>query len=539
MAIDGVLIHHLIAEIKPKLVGGRVNKIIQSNSTDIVFQIHNNQPYNLLISMSYTAPRLYITQEKPHAPLNPFNLCMVLRKYLERGIINDIVQVDNDRIIIIKIDSKNELGDDITYNLIVEIMGRSSNIILTDPNYKIIDVMKKHFPSAAETSRIMIPKATYSFPEKRSLINPFIDTDNLTINDMKNLEGVSKVHMAEIQHLGSIQALFNKQIIPTLYLVENKKIFSPFKLDSVISESKSFNSISELLEYCFKQETKQENPDYSSLVKLINHKLSILRTKIDNLNDDLEKANKHFDDLNKAQLLQAHLYEIKKGQKEIELESFDGETTYIISLDPLKSATQNMQKYFKNYKKSVSAKVHIAEQLSKTNDEIEYLNTILMQIEFVNHQELLEIKHELVENGYLKDTNKKYKKVTPSIKNINHYEISYAKFYVGKNNLQNNFLTHNYAKKIDYWFHVKDMPSAHVIVQTDNLDERVIRIAANLAALNSKYEKSSSVAVDYTQVKNIKKIPNRPGCFVTYTNQKTIYIDPSYDTLKELLEKNS
>lgn len=539
MAIDGILIHHLVDEIKPKLIGGRINKIIQSNSTDIVFQIHNNQAYNLLISMSYTAPRLYITTEKQHAPLNPFNLCMVLRKYLERGIINDIIQVDNDRIVIIKIDSKNELGDDITYNLIVEIMGRSSNLILTDPSYKIIDVMKKHFPSNAETSRIMIPKATYTFPEKRSLLNPFINTKALTLNDLKNLEGISKVHLAEIQHLGSVQALFDKQIIPTLYVVDNKKIFSPYSLDSLVGEKTTFNSISELLEYCFKQETKQENPDYSSLVKLINHKLTILRTKIDNLNNDLDKAHKHLDDLNKAQLLQAHLYEIKKGQKEIELESFDGEKVYTISLDPLKSATQNMQKYFKNYKKSVSAQTHIAQQLEKTNNEIEYLNTILSQIEFVNHQELLEIKHELVENGYLKDTSKKYKKVTPSIKNINHYEISYAKFYVGKNNLQNNFLTHNYAKKIDYWFHVKDMPSAHVIVQTDNLDERVIRIAANLAALNSKYEKSSSVAVDYTQVKNIKKIPNRPGCFVTYTNQKTIYIDPSIDILNKLLKENS
>ena len=146
--------------------------------------------------MSYQAPRLYLTDEKPYAPLNPFNLCMVFRKYLERGIIRDILQVNNDRIIVLKIEGKNEMGDDIIYNLIVEIMGRSSNLILTDQNLKIVEVLRKHFPSNTETSRIMIPKATYTFPEERGLINPFINTKEILPEDYEKLEGDTQ----EINH---------------------------------------------------------------------------------------------------------------------------------------------------------------------------------------------------------------------------------------------------------------------------------------------------------------------------------------------------
>ena len=151
---------------------------------------------------------------------------------------------------------------------------------------------------------------------------------------------------------------------------------------------------------------------------------------------------------------------------------------------------------------------------------------------------MLDIKAELISNGYLKDNKKILKSKQNSVKSITKYLINGSEFYVGKNNIQNNYLTHSFAKKTDYWFHVKDMPSAHVILRTDKLEERNIRIAAHLAALNSKYDKSNSVPIDYTEVKNIKKVPGMKGCFVTYTNQKTIYIDPSFEDLNILLNQN-
>ena len=440
MAIDGILIHHLVNELKDKLLNGRINKIIQTNQTDVFFQIHNHQVYNLLISISYTAPRLYLAQEKPHAPLNPFNLCMVLRKYLERGIIKEIKQVDNDRILIFYIEGKNEMGDEIIYQLIVELMGRSSNLILTDDQMKIIEVMKRHFPSNIETSRIMIPKAKYSFPAKRSLLNPFINTEEINLNDVSNLEGVAKYHQNEMEYLGSIEALLNKPIIPTIITVENKRIFSPYNLESICGNKESFSTISLMLSKYFEENTKKENPYYSTIQKIITRKISLLNTKIDKLNNDLENAHQHLDDLIKGQLIQTYLYKIKKGMNEITLPSFDNNQEFIITLDPLKSPTENMQKYFKNYKKSISADHHINEQLEITKKEIKYLETILSQLEFVNHQELQEIKLELIQNGYIKD-DKKTKIKNNSLKNITKYSIEDAIFYVGKNNLQNNFLT--------------------------------------------------------------------------------------------------
>ena len=537
MAIDGVLIHHLVNEIKDKILNGRINKIIQSNQTDVILQIHNFKNYNLLISVSYTAPRVYLTNDKPYSPQTPYNFCMVLRKYLERGIIKSIKQIDNDRIIVIDVEGKNELGDTIIYQLIIELMGRSSNLILINEQNKIIEVLKRHFPNNLETSRIMIPKATYKYPEKRNMINPFIDTYNIKIEELNNIEGLSKYHKQEILFLNSVSDFINKEINPTIITIENKKVFSPYKLESIIGDKESFNDISTMLSKYYAENTKQDNPNYHLLQKIITRKLNILESKVNNLNNDLENAQKHTEDIIKGQLIQTYLYKIKKGMTNISLPSFEGDKIYDITLDPLKSPIDNMQKYFKNYKKSINGIFHINKQLEITYNEIRYLKTILSQIEFVNQQEFLEIRQELIQNGYLKE-DKKTKVKNNSIKAITKYSIDNATFYVGKNNLQNNYLTHNFAKKTDYWFHVKDMPSAHIIVQTNELSERVIRIAAHLAALNSKYEKSSSVAVDYTLVKNIKKIPNTLGCFVTYTNQKTIYIDPSLEDLNKLLENH-
>lgn len=535
MAIDGVLIHHLVNEIKDKILNGRINKIIQSNQTDVILQVHNFKTYNLFISLSYTAPRIYLMSEKPYSPQNPYNFCMVLRKYLERGIIKNIKQIDNDRIIIIDIEGKNELGDTIIYQLIIELMGRSSNLILINEQNKIIEVLKRHFPSSLETARIMIPKATYQYPDKRNMINPFINPQDLKLEDINIIEGLSKQHKQEILYLNSVNDFISQKIVPTIIQVENKRFFSPYDLKSLIGKKESFDSISLMLEKYYAENTKQDNPNYHLLQKLINRKLNILESKLTNLHNDLENAQAHTEDIIKGQLIQTYLYQIKKGMTSISLPSFDGDKIYEITLDPLKSPIDNMQKYFKNYKKSLNGIFHINKQLEITHNEIKYLKTILSQMEFVNQQEFLEIRQELIQNGYLKD-DKKAKVKTNSLKSITKYTILDAVFYVGKNNLQNNYLTHNFAKKSDYWFHVKDMPSAHVIVQTTELNERIIRIAAHLAALNSKYEKSSSVAVDYTLVKNIKKIPNTLGCFVTYTNQKTIYIDPSLEDLRKLLE---
>ena len=536
MALDGLIIHYLIDELNEQLLGGRINKIIQPNQSDIVLQVRQKQNAQLLLSLAYTAPRLYLTKAKISAPPNPYQFCMMLRKYLERGLIKKITQISNDRIIDFDIEAYNEMGDLVIYHLICEITGRSSNLILTNEDYIIIDLLRKHFPSNAATSRIMIPKAKYQIPTRSDLVNPFEIIDCVNLTNIQ-LEGISKYHLREINYLGSLKAFLSQPLTPSVTKLDNKKYASPFILHSVEGEVTTYPSLSEMLEAFYYEEAKLNNPEYSMLAKAIRQKNSLLEAKLTNLDEDLTSAKEHLIDLEKGQLIQAHLYEIKKGMSFITVPSFDGESEVTIELDPLKSATDNMQKYFKQYKKSQNALLHIDNQISKANNEISYLQTVLVQLDFANQQELAEIKHELQEYGFLKKTNKKPIK-NNSLKNITTYQISGAKFYVGKNNLQNNYLTHKLAKREDYWFHVQNAPSSHVIVALSGpLNERIIRIAAMLAAMGSHFESSSSVPVDYTMVKHIKKVPNTPGCFVTYTNQKTIYIDPSSEKLQALLKE--
>ena len=345
MAFDGILIHHLVNELNQNLKFGRINKIIQPNPTDIILQIHNHNTYNFLISMSYNNPRFYLIKDKPQSPLNPYNFCMVLRKYLERGIVKDIIQIENDRIVILKIENKNELGDTVIYNLIIELMGRSSNLIWTLPSVQILDVIRKHFPSD-DTTRIMIPKANYVFPDSRGLINPF--KNNLELNELHLIEGASKIHKEEIKMIGSVEIFLKQNIVPTIYFLENKKIFSPYNLISISAKKQTFPTISEMLIEQFKENTKTENPEFNKVQKLLKNKISLLTTKITNLEDDLDKSKTHLDDLLKGQLLQSSLYNIKKGMTEIVLRSFDDSHDVLISLNPLKSPTETMQLSFKN-----------------------------------------------------------------------------------------------------------------------------------------------------------------------------------------------
>lgn len=535
MALDGLIIHYLVEELNEALLGGRINKIIQPNQSDIILQIRQKQNEQLLLSLAYTAPRLYLTKAKISAPPNPYQFCMALRKYLERGLIKKISQIGNDRIIIIDIEAHNEMGDLVIYHLICEITGRSSNLILTTSDFIIIDLLRKHFPDNIATSRIMIPKAKYQIPSRSDMLNPFeVNNDEF---DLTKLEGLSKYHQNEISYLGSLKGFLSKPLKPSIIKCENKKYASPFILHSINGEVTSFDTISTMLEAFYYEEAKQANPEYSNLSKAIKHKINLLDSKLNNLDEDLKKANEHLVDLDKGNLLQAHLYEIKKGMASINVASFYGSEEVTIELDPLKSPVDNMQKYYKQYRKSQNALGHINNQIDKAKQEIKYLQTVLVQLDFANSQELTEIKAELQEYGFLKKTSRKEVK-NNSLKNITTYSIKGAKFYVGKNNLQNNYLTHKLARRDDYWFHVQNAPSSHVIVSTSGpLTERIIRIGGMLAAMGSHFATSSSVPVDYTQIKNIKKIPNTPGCFVTYTNQKTIYLDPSEESLKALLKE--
>ena len=503
MAIDGLLLHYLTNELKEQIVGARINKIIQSDPYIINFTIHNFKQMNLLINISRSNPKIYLTNNIIKTPTNPYNFCMVLRKYLERGIINNIEQIRNDRILIITINSINELGDLIIYKLIIELTGKTSNVILCTEDFIIIDAITKQF--SLDSPRLIIPKAKYEMINSDK-INPFNAINDSTHN---NYEGLSKFHQNKLSEYESINSFLNQEIVPTKYIIDNKTFFSPFYFKEY-KEFKQYNSFSEMLDDDVLELT-ENNPEYNNLKKIIKRKITLLNNKINNLNEDLEKAKKHEIDELKGNLIKTYLYDIKKGMNEVTLLDYETNLEYHISLDPLLSPVQNMQKYYKNYKKSITTKEKVNEQLIKTKDEINYFEDLLLSLDLVfetnsllknENNDLLiqDIKDELIKHHLLQQKNKKSTKKTSSIK---QYDIGDALIFVGKNTIQNNYLISKVGKPNDYWFHVSDAPSAHIIVRCNNLNERIIRIAAQLASLNSKYEISSSVKVDYTLFKNV------------------------------------
>ena len=535
MPYDGILIHFLISELSEKLVGGKINKIIEPSSLDLCLQIRSkNQTdnkiknYQLFISSSLDMPRIYLTDRKISSFESPKNFCMVLRKYLERGIITKIEQIDNDRIIVFHISSISELGDNINYRLIVELMGRNSNIILINSQNNIIDAIRK-LPPSEDSKRLILPKATYSYPPSNTTINPFL-IDESNQYDIDMLQGVSKLAKDAIKN--SHQSLKNYLQHPlnyAIYQIDKKYDFYILPLFNYQIIKDGFDSINMMLDVYYKDYRTIYNDKAKALKKIIKNKIIHLQNKIDHLQNDLEVANENLKYNEIGILLQANLYKVQKGMDKIIVDDFFHHQPLEIQLDPMLDPSNNLKKLFAKSKKAKNALSMIDLQLKITSNEIKYLDEISNQIDFANNIDLEEIKMELIKNKYLKD--KKESKPKNKKINITKYILNNNEILVGKNNIQNEYITHKLAKSYDWWFHVKDAPGSHVIFKVPTpsyiLTEQDIRFCANLAASFSKFSHSSSVPVDYVLVKYLKKIPGMKGSNVTFNNNKTIYIDPS------------
>lgn len=544
MSMDGIFIHYLVEEFNSFLNKGKINKIYQPNPLDIVIQVKKDgSTYQLLLSASLDSSRLYLTKQSFVNPATPGNFCMLLRKYIERGIITNIKQYQNDRIIMFEVNTFNELGDNVNYHLILELMGRNSNVILIDENNKIIDAIRK-LPPSDTTTRYIIPKASYELPIQENKVNPFTDnTDDVLLD---NIQGLAKNIEKEITEYynGNIKAFLSQKIKPTIYQNGNKFDYYCFDLNSYQMINNSFTTLSEMLDYYYNQYKKTINYSNSDLIKQVKRLITHQKTKLNNLNDDLIKAkdNIKFKDL--GILLQANLYNVKKGISSIIVTNFLGNNEELtIALNPELDPSKNLKQIFTKGKKASNALIEVQKQIDKVTNEINYLEDIQSMIEFSTATELEEIKLDLFSNS--EQYKNKVKKLTKKNKKleIQHFSFQDVTIYIGKNNLQNDYLTNKLARNNDYWFHVKDSSGAHVIVSVPGnasdyqMNEETMRLAANLSAYYSKYSSSSSVPVDYTKVKYLKKIPGMKGYHVTYTNQKTIYIDPSYDLIKNYLRK--
>jgi predicted ribosome quality control (RQC) complex YloA/Tae2 family protein len=545
MPIDGCFIHYLTDELNKEILNYKINKIHQPAPLEVVLQLRGKNETGLivnkqlLISSKLDSPRIHLLSKKISNPEVPNNFCMLLRKYIERGIISKIIQHENDRLIELHITAYNELDDENSFILIFEIMGRNSNIILLNSEFTIIDALRK-LPPSFDNLRTIIPHAKYRYPESLKSINPFLDDIPLLLD---GLQGISKQLMHSLNELNheEIKNFLNQQLQPVIYKTEKKLDFYAYPLSNEYPVISHHLTLSNMMENYYNDSLKTVNYNAVEIEKTIQKEAKKATIKYRNLQEDLEKAYENIKFSNIGILLQSNLYKVKKGDKSIVVNDYFNNNEEIeIILNPLLDPSANLLAIFNKAKKASNAIVEIKKQIDKVALEIEYLNTILFQLSIADNTDLEQIKQELVLNGYIKSNLKNRKK--PQKLDILSYRIEDVIIYIGKNNTQNDYLTHKIASSNDYWFHAQKLSGSHVIVKVPEnnpnyeMNELIIRTAANLAAYYSTGQTSSSVPVDYTKVRYLKKVPGMKGSFVTMTNQKTIYIDPDLNLIKNLLK---
>lgn len=546
MAYDGIMMHQVKKSLIDTIQSGRINKIYQISKYELLFQVRaNRKNYQLLISSHPMYARVQLTSLTYPTPESPNPLTMLFRKLLEGGYIKEIEQIDLDRILKITFACHNELGDAIEYTLYIEIMGKHSNIILVGQNNKIIDCIK-HISPSMNTERFLQPGALYQLPPMVQKLNPFtsdfVEDNQLTKIYQGMAPILSKEILYRIDQGEDFKEIMN-QIANSqdLYItkVNDKEYFHVIELTHLQGATIKyplfdgldlhFNEIDQ------KERIKQQT---SNLLKFIQNEYQKNTTKLKKLKATLEDSENSDDYRIKGDLLYASLHLMQKGMTSVEVDNYYDNTKMKITLDPKLDPKANAQKYYQKYQKAKNSIDILHQQIELTEKEIDYFDSLITAMAQASYYDALEIKEELENEGYLK---KKKQRNTIRKKRIPQFKKYLTKdsieIDIGKNNLQNDYLTFKYAHRYDMWFHAKDMPGSHVIVKAQDLDEYTIRLAAKIAAYYSKGKNSSSVPVNYTFVKTLKKpAGSKPGK-VILDNYKTIYIDPDEEFLKELTQK--
>ena len=526
MNIDGVFLHHLLHELRPNLEGYRINKVLSINETDFVFSLSNRK--NLLISANNNSPHLRITKNEYIASKKTSLFYNQLKSKCENGIIHSLEQIENDRLVVFEIIHFDDLGYQEKNKLYFEIYGRNANLILTNAEEIIIEAQKRKLPNEEE-KRIIVPKIKYQHLSLGKL-NPFTQKGSLKQN---NFEGVSNLTFTEMVYQDN-QDIINQPTQPTIMETGHKSYFYCFPLEHLQAQKTFFPTLSEMLEFFYLnlKNLNNLNSEQTYLENYLKKEINKNKTKLAKQEKDYQEAIQNLEYEKTGNLLSAYLHQVKKGDVEITVDDFylNG-LPYTIKLDPLLSPTKNLENIFSKFKKAKRTIIHLKEQMERTKQDIEYYICLLEQLNLAKANDLREIYQEL---NLKKTVNNTKKDSKPNL--TTYQDDDGNQILVGKNNIQNNYLTHKLAKKTDYFFHVQGSPGSHTILRNNNPSLKTIHLAAKIAAFYSKSRYSSNVAVDYTFVKNVKKVPNEKGSFVLYTNYKTVFVTPDGEELKSYLK---
>ncbi|HHU3825822.1 TPA: Rqc2 family fibronectin-binding protein [Streptococcus agalactiae] len=547
MSFDGFFLHHLTNELQEQIEKGRIQKVNQPFDHELVLTIRNNRRnYKLLLSAHPVFGRIQTTEANFQNPQNPNTFTMIMRKYLQGAVIETIQQIENDRILEIVVSNKNEIGDHIKATLVVEIMGKHSNIILIDKNeHKIIESIK-HVGFSQNSYRTILPGSTYIAPPKTKAINPFDISDQtlfelLQTNDLspKNLQqlfqGLGRDTALELSHclkdnkLNDFRQFFSREYYPSL----TEKSFSAVQFSS---SHETFQSLGQLLDYYYQEKAEKDRiaQQASDLIHRVQSELEKNIKKLAKQQDELLATENAEEFRQKGELLTTYLSMVPNNQDVVVLDNYYTNQTIEISLDRALTPNQNAQRYFKKYQKLKEAVKHLKGIISDTENTITYLESVETSLNHAFMEDINDIREELVETGFIKRRahDKQHKRKKPE-----QYLASDGKtiIMVGRNNLQNDELTFKMARKGELWFHAKDIPGSHVLIR-DNLNpsDEVKTDAAELAAYYSKARLSNLVQVDMIEAKKLNKPSGTKPGFVTYTGQKTLRVTPTQEKIDSL-----
>ncbi|WEV42807.1 NFACT RNA binding domain-containing protein [Lactobacillus sp. ESL0684] len=554
MAFDGLFIHSLLKDLRPILVNSRLAKIYQPFNQDLVLTFRKERKnYQLLLSANAQNPRFYLTNQTITNPDKAPTFVMVLRKYLEGSILLAIDQVSVDRIVNFRFSNHNELGDQVQLILSVELMGRHSNVILYNEQTKqIIDLLKRVNPDE-NRARLLLPKAKYELPPLTPGINGFdlseTEFKQKTLNSnfeefAGQISGLDRDDRNELigylednNSYSSFRTFieqFDKSGAFILKTRQNKrKIFPylPYHLD-LVKESYDTDlnhALDEFYQYQANQDWVRQKA--RQIERIIKNEQKKLTKKIAKLQKQLDQAENSEGYRIRGEILNANLSKVKPGMTKIELPNYyDNSHLLEIKLDAALSPARNGQKYFKRYKKLRDSIKHVKEQIQIAQTNLNYFESIQTAIDNAEPQDIDQITDELTNQGYIRKQPKQKRAKKMTERNLNKFQLSSGKtVLVGKNNYQNDWLTFKKADKQDWWFHVKNIPGSHVIVQANEISDQDVIEAAEIAAYFSKAKDSAHVTVDYVKDKRVKK-PNgaKPG-FVIYTGQNSIDVTPEQE----------
>ena len=560
MALDGIFLYHLKNEIADFAIDSRVDKIYQPSKDEIIINLRSREgSRKLLISCNADSARIHFTDFPPENPAKPPMLCLLLRKKLTGAWVTSIEQDGLERILRINFSGTDELGDKTSYALIVEIMGRYSNIIFVDSDNKVIDAFKRIDESKSRLRQIL-PGVAYEAPPKQNKLNIFTDdiadiksciyasSKGIYKASMETLMGVSPIVCRELENGLSLDDFKSQALspLPTAVIVDTPKDFSfiDIKQYDSLAEIKHYDTLSQLLDYFFYERVRlmRIKARSADLFKKVNTLLERAVRKVQTRTAELEECKDKEKYKTFGDIINAFQYQLEKGMPYYDLPNFyDNNGNIRIPADVALTPCENAQKYYKEYRKKHVAETKLAAFIKDANAEKDYLITVLDALSRAEtDSEITAIKQELSVEGYIKLARDKKengkRKAEKALKPMRFMTRDGFAVLVGRNNVMNDNLTLKKAKNYDTWFHVQSSAGSHLICETSGkeITDSAIHDCEVIAAYYSDARSSSNVPVDYTLVKNIKK-PNgaKPG-FVVYETYKTEFVTPTIEEVERL-----